>query len=104
MEIYFVALHVVGYMRQFECCFKKYLFFIPNIVLGCISNAVLENIATLLAIKSLLVGDCYGFHVVQKEILGDNTTSFVSTRTVDGQLRNGFNNNNDTTSKHDKTI
>ena len=104
MEIYFVALHVVGYMRQFKCCFGKYLFFIPNIVLGCISNAVLENIATLLAIKSLLVGDCYGFHVVQKEILGDNNTSFVSTRTGDGQLRNGFNNNNDTTSKHDKTI
>ena len=70
--MYFVYLHVVGYLRQFKFSLKKYIFLVPNILIGCLFNAILENIATILSIKGLCFGDCYGFHVVQKEVLAEN--------------------------------
>ena len=72
LEVYFVYLHVVGYLRQFKFSLKKYIFLVPNILIGCVFNAILENIATILSIKGLCFGDCYGFHVVQKEVLAEN--------------------------------
>jgi egghead protein (zeste-white 4 protein) len=95
MEVYFVYLHIVGYMRQFEFSFRKFVFLIPNIAIGCLSNAILENAATILAIKCLCQGDCYDFHVVQKEIVADNP--FFS-NTPNGK-RNGFNKTN---TRHEK--
>ena len=73
LEVYFVYLHVVGYLRQFKFSLQKYIFLVPNILIGCLFNAILENIATILSIKGLCLGDCYGFHVVQKEVLSENT-------------------------------
>ena len=71
LEVYFVYLHVVGYLRQFKFSLRKYIFLVPNIFIGCLFNAILENIATILSIKGLCFGDCYGFHVVQKEVLSE---------------------------------
>ena len=95
MEIYFIYLHVVGYMRQFEFSLSKFVFLIPNVAIGCLSNAVLENAATILAIKSLCQGDCYDFHVVQKEIFVGNT---LFSKDGNGK-RNGFNKMN---TRHEK--
>ena len=96
LEFYFVYLHVVGYLRQFKFTLRKFVFLVPNIFLGCLSNVILENAATLLAIKSLCTGDCYGFHVVQKEVLKDR----LSPQKTCKEISNGFYNHNVT--KHEK--
>ena len=85
LEAYFVYLHIVGYMRQFKFTLSKFLYLVPNILLGMCSNVILENAATILAIKSLCLGDCYGFHLIQKEISSDHG---LRPKTVTG-LSNG---------------
>ena len=87
LEVYFVYLHVVGYLRQFRFSFRKYIFLVPNILIGCLFNVVLENAATILSIKGLCFGDCYGFHVVQKEVLGEHVS--LNKEKVNGTT-NGF--------------
>ena len=67
LEVYIIYLQVVGYVRNFRSTAQKYIFLLPNVLIGCLCNAVLENLATILAIKGLCSGSCYGFHVVQKD-------------------------------------
>ena len=69
---YYVYLHIVGCLRQFEFTFHNLLLLLPNILIGCITNAICENIATICALRNLLYGDWYGFHLIQKEIDSDH--------------------------------
>ena len=85
LECYFVYLHIVGYMRQFKFTLNKFLFLVPNILLGCLSNVILENAATIFAIKSLFLGNCYDFHLIQKEVSSDYG---IRSKTVTG-ITNG---------------